>query len=93
MAIDERSRHQLFQKLESVLGTEEAAILMEHLPPAGWAEVATKRDLDALADRLNGNLERRLSDLQHRMTLQMIGINGASILGVAALAFAAAKLV
>jgi len=49
MAIDERARHRLFERLEAVLGTEEATILMEHLPPVGWADVATKRDLDALA--------------------------------------------
>jgi hypothetical protein len=49
MAIDERSRHILFLKLEEVLGSEEATTLMEHLPPVGWADVATKRDLDQLA--------------------------------------------
>ncbi len=49
MAIDERARHRLFERLEAVLGTEEATILMEHLPPVSWADVATKRDLDALA--------------------------------------------
>ena|SRR5437867_5723334 len=48
MAVDERARHQLYQRLEAVLGAEEATILMEHLPPVGWADVATKRDLDAL---------------------------------------------
>jgi hypothetical protein len=48
MPVDERARHQLYQRLEAVLRAEEATILMEHLPPAGWAEVATKRDLDAL---------------------------------------------
>ena len=48
MAIDERARHRLFERLEAVLGPDEAAILMEHLPPVGWADVATKRDLDAL---------------------------------------------
>jgi hypothetical protein len=46
MPVDERSRHILFLKLEEVLGSEEATILMEHLPPVGWADVATKRDLD-----------------------------------------------
>ena len=50
MAIDERARHRLFERLEAVLGTEEATILMEHLPPVGWADVATKRDLDAVAE-------------------------------------------
>ena len=45
MAITERSRHSLHQKLDSVLGPEEATTLMEHLPPVGWAEVATKTDV------------------------------------------------
>ncbi|HVM36296.1 MAG TPA: hypothetical protein VM784_13275 [Actinomycetota bacterium] len=63
MAIDERSRHELFVRLEEVLGEEHASVLMEHLPPVGWADVATKRDLDALAlatKRDLGQLEERL---------------------------------
>jgi hypothetical protein len=50
MPVDERARHRLFGRLEEILGSEEATILMEHLPPVGWADVATKRDLDALAE-------------------------------------------
>ena len=48
MAIDERARHQLYLRLEEQLGDEAASTLMEHLPPTGWADVATKRDLDHL---------------------------------------------
>lgn len=53
MPVDERSRHQLFRRLDEVLGPEHAATLIEHLPPVGWADVATKRDLDALELRLD----------------------------------------
>ena len=63
MVLDERSRHQLHLRLEEVLGPEAATTLMEHLPPIGWADVATKRDLDALGHRLDlrfGALEERV---------------------------------
>jgi hypothetical protein len=53
MALDERARHELFLRLERVLGADEADTLMELLPPVGWADVATKRDLDALDERLD----------------------------------------
>src|SRR5437016_871046 len=49
MAIDERARHELYQRLEETLGVDLATTLMEHLPPTGWADVATKSDLAALA--------------------------------------------
>ncbi len=34
MAIDERERHRLHERLDEVLGPEEAATLMSHLPSA-----------------------------------------------------------
>lgn len=46
MAITDESRFQLHERLQAVLGREEATTLMEHLPPVGWADVATKHDLD-----------------------------------------------
>jgi hypothetical protein len=57
MVLDERSRHHLFLRLEEALCAEAAATLMEHLPPVGWAAVATRRDLDALEQRLGLRFE------------------------------------
>jgi len=64
MAIDEQSRYSLHQLLEGVLGPSGANSLMELLPPVGWADVATRRDLDALEGRIGGRinaLDARLS--------------------------------
>ncbi len=46
MTVDERARHQLFVKLEEVLGSEEATTLMETLPPVHHEELVTKEYLD-----------------------------------------------
>jgi len=63
MALDERARHELFLHLERVLGPESAETLMEMLPPTGWADVATKRDLDALDQRM----DLRFEALEHKL--------------------------
>jgi len=49
MAITEQNRHDLHKRLDEVLGMDHATTLMGHLPPVGWADVATKHDLDQLA--------------------------------------------
>lgn len=56
MSITEAERHQLYTRLEEVLGPDEATSLMEHLPPVGWADVATKRDLDHFATQLRAEM-------------------------------------
>jgi hypothetical protein len=58
MAVDERSRHELYRRLEEVLGPEAATTLIEHLPPVGWADVATKHDLIALEERMELRFDR-----------------------------------
>jgi len=58
MVVDDRSRHELYRRLEEVLGMEAATTLIEHLPPAGWAEVATKQDLANLEQRIELRFQR-----------------------------------
>ena len=89
MAVTEESRYQLFQRLEEMLGREGVSTLMELLPPVGWADVATKRDLDHLQSRVDARidaLDARIDRLgvelraemfreQRNQTLAIIGAN------------------
>ena len=110
MALDELSRHQLHSKLREALGEEAAATLMEYLPPVGWADVATKhdldlqaaltkRDLDALEERIGRRIESLRADFRGELNaaitsqtrtivLAVIGSN----LTIAGMAFAAGLL-
>jgi hypothetical protein len=69
MAIDERTRYEMYLGLEQTLGTVVADALMEHLPPVGWADVATRHDLAALEERMSlrfEGLEQRFVGLDQR---------------------------
>jgi len=91
--IDEQSRHKLFDKLEKVLGIQDASVLMEHLPPVGWADVATKRDLGPLVTKLE--LHTEISGLRSEMASQFrttLFTMMSLFVTLAALAFAAARL-
>ena len=58
MQIDERTRHEMYLGLEEKLGTAVADALMAHLPPIGWADVATKHDLEELERRMELRFQR-----------------------------------
>src|SRR6266542_4982972 len=103
MAIDERARHQLYLRLEEVLGPEDAAVLMEHLPPVGWADVATKQDLaqlqaildarmEAMEQRIIGEMRRELTRTTTTFVRVTVLGNAAAILAVAGIAIGAIRL-
>ena len=56
MSITEASRFQLRTAIGQILSEEAADTLMELLPPVGWADVATKTDLQHLRDELKGDM-------------------------------------
>lgn len=64
MTISDETRYQLRQRLDVVLGPDDAATLMAHLPPVGWADVATKRDLDHLATVFDAKLVTGLAEVR-----------------------------
>ncbi|MGI8684765.1 MAG: hypothetical protein ACR2MO_06710 [Acidimicrobiales bacterium] len=53
----------MYNHLQELLGEEDTGTLMGYLPPVGWADMATKRDLDQLGQVIRaemGSLEARL---------------------------------
>jgi hypothetical protein len=89
MPVDERARHLLYRKLEAVLGPEEAGTLMKHLPPAGWADLATRQDLKSLEE----NLEHRLTAKIEQSARGIVMWTSSMVVALAALAFAAGRFV
>ena len=86
MAVDERTRHEMYSGLEEKLGPDVADALMAHLPPVGWADVATKQDLAALAQQFE-HMNTRFDEL-HRLTLWLFSTQIAMV----GLVFTIAKL-
>jgi hypothetical protein len=57
MGVTEQQRHLLLTWFEEQMGPERAATMMELMPPAGAAELATKRDLDDVERRLTARFD------------------------------------
>ena len=67
MSVDEARRLLLHDAARDAWGAEAALVLMEMLPPTGWADVATKQDLANLEARL----EPRFDALRHEVAAQI----------------------
>ena len=100
MSITEASRFQLRTAIGQILSKEAADTLMELLPPVGWADVATKTDLQHLRDELKADihalqlsfettLEKRLHEQTKWLITTMIAMNAVTV----AVAVALSKLI
>lgn len=88
MSVSESDRHQLYATLERVLGKEPTQTMMSLLPPVGWADVATRGDLE----RLEARMEAMESRLNERIIRTALVVNIPTILASFALAFTAVRL-
>lgn len=67
MSLTEEDRHDLYSHLVDVLGRKDASTLMEHLPPVGWADVATKTDLSSAIAQVRADIK---ADIHEAITNQ-----------------------
>jgi hypothetical protein len=66
MSVTEYERNQLFAWFEHHMGKERAATMMSLLPPVGWGDVATRRDLDHAIERLEARFETKFERVDAR---------------------------
>ena len=70
MTISQSDRYDLQQHLQTVLGEKMGNMLMEHLPPSGWSDVARTRDIDMIRQEMR-NLEVRTDARLDMIDLQL----------------------
>lgn len=83
MTISERSRQNLFNRLDEQLGPEEAETMMELLPHQGWSDVARTGDIQALERSLNDRitaesalLRAEMAELRSDLRTEMAELRG-----------------
>ena len=94
MSVDERARHRLYRRLEQILGSEEAGTLMDHLPPTGFADLATRDGVLALRSELVARIdgiEHRLTATMEQLARRLVMWTSSMVLAASALAFAAGR--
>ena len=70
MTISQSDRYDLQQHPQTVLGEKMGNMLMEHLPPSGWSDVARTRDIDMIRQEMR-NLEVRTDARLDMIDLQL----------------------
>ena len=67
MTVTEESRYHLHQQLDDAVGEKGATTMMELLPPVGWADVATKRDLDHQTEKLEFMVRAEVAEVSAKV--------------------------
>ena len=73
MPTNDNARRELYSALEATMGSNAADIMMDHLPPHGWRDLATRNDLNHGLELLAEKLRHEFSQGMNRQTWRLIG--------------------
>ena len=76
MSVSEFQRHEVFKWLEEKLGPERAAIMMDLLPPVGWGDIATTRDLHVEVGGLRSEMQAGFAEVRTEMHAGFAEVHG-----------------
>lgn len=77
MALDKEEQAYLYERCREALGDRGAKLLMTELPPTGWGDLATKKDLEMLEYKLTGTFERALREQTKTFVMWTTSLTGA----------------
>ena len=70
MTLDETTRFRITNKLVGILGDEDAAKLMDAIPPIDWDRFATKDDITAATILPKAEMELEFANLRSEVAVQ-----------------------
>ena len=74
MTSTDNDRRILHSAFERACGPRPAEILMEHLPPAGWRDLATKSDVESASLLLRTDMEVEFADVRTEMRTEFANV-------------------
>jgi len=81
MSVSGFQRHEVCEWLEAQMGPERAATMTDLLPPVGWGDLATKRDLQTEIGALRAEMHSAHSELLLKLFFGMVASN-ATLVGL-----------
>ncbi len=64
MSISEAERHEIYELIRAATSDRVANNVMSMLPPVGWADVATKSELDSLRTEMRSEFSAVRADIR-----------------------------
>ncbi|MBU6242201.1 MAG: hypothetical protein KJS66_10470 [Acidobacteria bacterium] len=86
MTISESRRFVLHRALRDQFGASVADTLMEHLPPAGWGDVARQSDIESLRVNLKNEINVLVTEKLNTQLRWVIGLFSAQFIALLAIA-------
>lgn len=86
MTVTESRRFVLHRALRDQFGASVADTLMEHLPPAGWGDVARQSDIESLRVNLKNEINVLVTEKLNSHLRWMIGLFSAQFIALLAIA-------